>query len=440
MDRFDSFTLAPLSAGDIIDRAVRIYRRQFLALLQIVAWPSLIAYSGVIAYTFGVQNLSLTRGDARIALSVGLIAGGFLVMVTGKVAFYVVLGGTSRSLVNYFLDGTPLRPREVYRAVRERFWSLVGATLMVALIMVAAIFFLYMVLAIAVVVYMLGAAWLVSGLPFWLQVVVHSVFGLVVAGGLLLLGLLIFKRIVFIPQALMVEGKGVFSAISRSFALAGRDVRQIGAIVLFDSWLTFSLLFLLAAPLGWYAWVRGVSLFGADKPIWYEIAYQTLSQVSEILLAPIAMLGFTLLYIDSRVRREGFDIELLASRQLAPAPPIPQTVQLPVVRPEPPGKPAHSILGLDDYRPRSPDPPGIIPPAAVTPPLIETGAGTSIGAGAGTRACQECGNTSFVSDYDRFCQICGTPFGEKNGNEAGEAGVSGAAREVAEETESPNLV
>jgi hypothetical protein len=42
--------------------------------------------------------------------------------------------------------------------------------------------------------------------------------------------------------------------------------------------------------------------------------------LSEILIAPIVMLGFNLLYIDSRIRKEGFDIELLANRVLS-APP-----------------------------------------------------------------------------------------------------------------------
>jgi hypothetical protein len=403
---FDSFALAPLSAGDIIDRAVRIYRRQFWRLLQIVIWPSLIAYSGVILYTFGMRNFSLERGDARIVQGVLLFAGGWFIYLLGKIAFYVVLGGTSQALVNDFLDGEPLCPREVYRAVQQRFWSLVGATLMVILILVAAFFFLYMLAVMCVMIYFLGAVWLISKLPNWMQLTFHVTAGLLAALGLFALWLVVLKRIVFIPQALMVEGKGVFSAIGRSFTLAGRDVRQIGAIVLFNLCLTFSLLYLLLLPLGWYAWASGVSLFGADVPLWYNIAYQTLSQVSEILLAPIAMLGFTLLYIDSRVRREGFDIELLANRHLAAAPQPPPLQPQPVSRTEE-AWPSYSILGLDRYRPE---------PASAT--VTASGAQTAAVATAvldgeegRLHTCRHCGHTALIaSRFDRFCQTCGTPF------------------------------
>lgn len=403
----DSFALAPLSAGDIIDRAVRIYRRQFWRLLQIVVWPSLLAYIGVIMWTFGMRNFSFEHGDARIVLGVGMLMGGMVIYILGKVTFYVVLGGTARSLVNYFLDDAPLEPRQVYRTVRERFWSLVGATLMVLLILGAAFFFTYILVVMCVMIYALGVVWMLSKLPNWMQVVFHSTAALAAALGLFGLWLLVLKRIVFIPQALMVEGRGVFSAIGRSFTLAGGDVRQIGAIVLFNFWLTFSLLYMFLLPLGWYGWANGINglgLFGSDAPLWYNIAYQTLNQVSEILLAPIAMLGFTLLYIDSRVRREGFDLELLANRQLAPVslPPV-QATPARVVEPAEEW-PSYSILGLDKIRPASAATSGL--PNQVAAQGSDEAEGRSY-------ICRHCGHQSVIaSRFDRFCQVCGTPFSD----------------------------
>jgi hypothetical protein len=99
-------------------------------------------------------------------------------------------------------------------------------------------------------------------------------------------------------------------------------VRRIAAIILFWFYVAWSLWLLLMIPSGWYAYWTGVDIspFSAEDPFWYNIVQQTLTQLSEILIAPIVMLGFTLLYLDSRVRKEGFDIELLANRVL-PAPP-----------------------------------------------------------------------------------------------------------------------
>ena len=42
----------------------------------------------------------------------------------------------------------------------------------------------------------------------------------------------------------------------------------------------------------------------------------TVSGTKSILLTPVWMLGLSLLYVDERVRHEGYDIELMASRQL----------------------------------------------------------------------------------------------------------------------------
>ena len=318
MNAFEPFTLAPLSAGDIIDRAVRLYRRYFLVLLRVVLAPSLVAYAGGIAYTFGVRNFSLSRGDARLAWSGALILGGGGIYLLGKVAFFALLGGMARVLLAHFVDGAPLAAREVYRAVRPRLWPLLGAMLLLAALLLAVALLVYMVVAVAGVVYLLIATWLLRGWPGWLQAVVHTLFGGVAAGGLLALALLIYARVAYVPQALVVEGRGVMSALGRSIRLAGRDVRRVGAIVLFQLYVAWSLFFLLLIPLGWYGHLRGVDVnpLSENAPLWYDISYQTLTQVSEILLTPIALLGFALLYIDSRVRLEGLDVELLANRRL----------------------------------------------------------------------------------------------------------------------------
>src|SRR5436309_15695947 len=74
---------------------------------------------------------------------------------------------------------------------------------------------------------------------------------------------------------------------------------------------------LLMIPLGWYGYLNGVDLspFGTS-PSWYAIGYQVIAQCSHIVLTPVWMLGLSLLYVDERVRHEGYDIELMAAQQL----------------------------------------------------------------------------------------------------------------------------
>ncbi|MEP6637679.1 MAG: hypothetical protein ABJB97_13225, partial [Acidobacteriota bacterium] len=124
-------------------------------------------------------------------------------------------------------------------------------------------------------------------------------------------------------QVMMVEGKGVFESVGRSFTLARGNVRRLMAMALFSYFATWSALMILVIPLGWYGYLNGVdpSPWNATQwPAWYAIGYSVLEPLSSIVLAPVWMLGLSLLYVDERVRHEGYDIELMASQHLAPMP------------------------------------------------------------------------------------------------------------------------
>ncbi|HMV49670.1 MAG TPA: hypothetical protein PKD31_18060, partial [Blastocatellia bacterium] len=306
MNSFDSFTLTPMSAGDIIDRAARLYRRNFLAFLRIVFGPSLVAYLGTMMYYAGIRNFSTSRGDGRVLGSIALIVAGFGIWIAGKAAFYALLGGTSRSLVDHFFEGKPILARDAYRAVRQRFWSLIGAMLMVAVLLMGAGTVIYFVVIVVVLIGVAGAA-LLSGAPGWLQATLSIGFGVVVGLVMLFLFLLVYSRVVYLPQVMMVEGKGVFNGVSRSFSLAGRETWRIAALLLFWAYVAASVWIMFYIPLMFVGAWFGIdpTPFNQDVPFWFITAQQTISQVSEILIAPIAMLGFTLLYLDSRVRKEG---------------------------------------------------------------------------------------------------------------------------------------
>jgi hypothetical protein len=324
---FDAYTLKPMSAGDIIDRAARVYRRQAPGLLRIVLIPSLTSYTGMILFSIGIGNFSLERGEIRLVVSVLLVLSGGSLYLLGKAAFYAVLGGASRSLFNHLFDGTPFSAGEVYRSIRSRLWSLVGAMSAVLLIIGAVTLALYFAVTLVIVLYLSIYATLLSQLPTAVQVLLTSTFGLLLVVGVVWVALLVYSRVVYVPQVLMVEERSAAQAIGRSFSLAGGELRRIGALILFWFFVAWSLWVLMVLPLGWYGYEDGLEItpfqllgpFVTTGPVWYLIAQQTLTQLSEILIAPIVMLGFTLLYVDTRIRKEGLDVEILADRILPPA-------------------------------------------------------------------------------------------------------------------------
>src|ERR1043165_2121824 len=351
--------LAPLGAGDLIDRAVRLYRRHFLTLIRIAAPPVVVSAAGSTLTTIAFRAIGATPSSARLLLYLLAAFGGGIVIAAGSSFSLIVMGGATRNLVAHLLWDEPVSFRATYRAVKARFWGLLGASILVAMWLgfcawlATTGFYLVFVLLL-----LIGVA-IAQVMPAWVIAVV-SVIGSV-AG--VVLGLILFflmaGRMAYVPQAMLVEGRTVGSAIGRSFSLASGNVRRLMAMALFTFFATYSALALLIIPLGWYGWVNGVDVspFGTEWPAWYSIGYEVILQCSHILLAPIWMLGLSLLYVDERVRHEGYDIELMAARQLPEMPNLPGVMSpfapalvnlnAPRTMPPPPGPPhGGSVLGL----------------------------------------------------------------------------------------------
>jgi hypothetical protein len=181
--------------------------------------------------------------------------------------------------------------------------------------------FLVGALAIMVVVY------LFSGAPI-LAFILGLAIGIAAAWGTLWLFFLVASRVAYVPQVMLVEGLGVFSSIARSAGLAGGSVRRLMALFLFTTVAAYSALALLFVPLAWYASADGIELFtfGSDlTPAWYEIVSSLIGQISFVLLSPVWTVGLCILYVDERVRSEGYDIELMAARRLGEIPSVPTT-------------------------------------------------------------------------------------------------------------------
>ncbi len=348
--------LVPLGAGDLIDRAVRLYRRHLFTLMRIAAPPVVVTAIGSVLWTIGWREVFNTPDTAGLIFYVFLLFAATTVFISGHLFSLLVMGGASRNLVTHLLWNEPVLVRTTYAAVRSRFWSLFGATLVVmlwlGLAFAVAFFGWYMIVIFAT----LGAVFLAQWVPMWLAVFVGVIGG--IAATILALWLFFFMagKVAYVPQVMLVEGKPVFESISRSFSLAKGNVRRLMAMTLFISFATYSALMVLVIPLGWYGYLNGIDPSpwnAAQWPAWYAIGYSVIEPLSSILLAPVWMLGMSLLYVDERVRHEGYDIELMASQKLAPMPRLnvssPFAPAISVVSERLPLRPSSSgnILGLN---------------------------------------------------------------------------------------------
>jgi hypothetical protein len=325
-------TVNPLGAGDLIDRAVRLYRKNFWTLIKIAAPPILISALGSMLLAIGWRQAVVTTKDLDAIGYISMIISGVALWVLGMLMTLMVMGGASRNLVRHLLWGEALTFRETYKNTLSRFFGLLGASLIISAILYFTMTALAYILAILLIVVFAISALLTTITP-----VLGAIFGIIMGTASIIfivwLFFLIASRFAYMPQIMLVEGQGVFAALGRSTTLASGNVKRLAALVTFTLFAVLSALTILLLPLIWYAAVNGIELFafGSDlTPVWYLVGWQVVWQLSWILLTPVWMTGLSLLYVDERVRHEGYDIELMAARQLGEIPSLPRQFQNPL--------------------------------------------------------------------------------------------------------------
>lgn len=321
----ESLALAPLGPGDLVDRSIRYYRANFSTFAWI-AGPPVIAGASV-SLLWRAAVTAMMGGDFQSEAD-GVIywflvwLGNFAIWAVELVLMLTVMGGTALNFVRHLLFGEALSFSTTYKNVGERIFGLVGAASLLVILgflLGAGMFYLAMTLGTLLV---LLPATVFSSVPI-AAFILGLLFGLGVIFGLGWLFFLALSRIAHVPQVMMVERLGVFEALGRSASLAKGSVSRIAALFVFTVIASYSVLALLYVPLGWYAWVNGIDwigLGGNTGPLWYEVAGQLVGQLSLLISLPILVIGLCLLYVDERVRNEGFDIELLAAKRLIEVP------------------------------------------------------------------------------------------------------------------------
>lgn len=325
-----SHGLNQLGAGDLIDRAVRFYRKFFWTFILIAA-PPIVAgtaisllwnYLGRQIFAIGGDPVSLESTIYYLFMWLGTV----FIWFVETIATLIVMGGASRNFARHLLFDEAITFRQTYSNVRSRFFSLLAAAALITLLVGAIGFAVFYFGMLAAAIAVLAVAYILSELSA-LAVTVSIIVGSAVAIATIWGFFLAASRLAYVPQVIMVEGQGIFSALGRSATLAKGSLRSLIVLFVFTLVATYSALALLYVPVGWYASANGVELFSFDAdlvPAWYEIASNLMWQISLILLSPVWMIGLCLLYVNARIRNEGYDIELMAAARLGDIPSVPE--------------------------------------------------------------------------------------------------------------------
>ncbi len=297
--------LRPLGLGDMYDGALKIIRFNPKAtvgsavLVASVAMAVPIVITAVVTFAFGLTlDLEATSFSTSevvgLVVSVGSLVLGLvlqslgLVLVTGMVAHVTAAAAI----------GQRLSMGEAWARTRGKRWRLIGLTTLLGLLS------------------LLGFA---AYAALWIPVIQLGDLGTAVIFGLVTLPLflvalwLFWVRVYYLPvPALMLEPVGVFGAIGRGYRLTRKAFWRTFGIGMLTLLVTSIAGQVLATPIAVVGQVAAVAGATSEYGALILIVSQALSSVvTAAFVGPFTSAVTSLQYLDQRIRKEAYDVELM---------------------------------------------------------------------------------------------------------------------------------
>lgn len=303
--------LRPLTLGDLYNGAFKVIRVNpgatvgSAALVSAVAMavPLLVTAALTLAFDLG----SWTGGELSEVEVLGSIGALFsnglgamlqsfgLIFVTGMVAHVAVAAAVGRKL----------SLAEAWAQTRGRRWRLLGLA-----------FFLGVAYALVMGAYV--ALWVV--VVFTAETPVIVIWGVVTVPAFICLMIWAYVRIYYLAvPPLMVERLGVFASIGRAYALTRKQFWRTFGIALLTGIITGIASGILSVPVAMIGAIAPLVIEGSPG-IFVMMVLQSLGTIlSTAFVAPFSAAVVSLQYLDQRMRKEAYDVELLSQAGLTAA-------------------------------------------------------------------------------------------------------------------------
>jgi hypothetical protein len=304
-----------LSLGNIYDGAFRIIRFNPKAtvgaavMVTAVAMLIPVLVTVVVSLTIGIATDASGEldPDATTAELVGALAayGSLLLSLVVAQVGVVFVTGMVAHVTRAAAVGRRLGLGEAWAATRGKRWRLLGLTLVLNLT------FLFLLLA-----YVL----------LWVPVVVASssawpvvIWGVVSVPAFVALCCWLWIRYYYLPvPALMLEPVGIFGAIGRGWRLSARQYWRTFGIALLTVVIAQFAGGLLSFPVSIVGNV--VALAAPEHAVLALILTQAVAVVVQnAFVAPFLAAVTSVQYVDLRMRKEAFDVELMREAGIVPA-------------------------------------------------------------------------------------------------------------------------
>jgi len=267
MPRFEAMT-----TGMLLDRAVRLYANNFSLLLGITAAAYVPFYLIMLVFE---SSLNLNPNDENAAWSAVLYLIVFMVLWT-SIAFPIAGGAATYAISERYL-GNHVALNTALRRGLASFWSVSLAQITVSAKVIVGLLLL-----------------LLPGVLWWLS---YSV----------------------VVPAILVEGQKSAASLRRSRELMQGHRGKAFALMI---------VLILLEAISSYGISSLASIFGGTDSASGAVLHSAANSLKSIVLAPLGIVATILLYYDMRIRKEGFDLDMLSRAisetgvRVAPAPTV----------------------------------------------------------------------------------------------------------------------
>ena len=284
--------IRPLTLGELLDQAIRLYRRNFAAFIGIIAIPyiPLTLLQTALSYFSTSSAASVLQNPGAASNPFTLPSGSWLGLLgmigVGFLHFILVNGIATAAFTRAVADNYTGQPVDIlgsYRKLGSSWARLVGAVLLLMLVTFLCVIWL--------IVPCLG--WFTApGLLFFLGLVVGPL----------------------VAPVVVLERHGIAASLRRAWDLGrSRFWWLVGfALILFllGQLIVTGPVYIINAIL------RALLLDAAnvqDRLIWSTVIQTLVQMIGGLLYLPLQLAAMTLVYFDLRVRSEGLDLALQAA-------------------------------------------------------------------------------------------------------------------------------
>src|SRR5487761_177566 len=281
--------LRPMTLGEVLDRTFRLYKSEFWLFVGIMSLPFLVLFNVSIAWLTRSQIAAVGAGgapQAPPAIHPATIFAGIGVALLVVVLSFILTGVGQAATIFAVSDlylGRPVGIRGSFRQVRGHVLQVLGVIFLV---------------------------------------------GLLVGAGLILLiipGIILACRTGVAVPAAMLEDEGPATAIGRSMKLTKGFAMDMFLIFLLTWVLAIAAAVILQLPFTLMAATPHPHVL----PFGLMVLQYVTTFISQVLIAPVGAIAFSLMYYNLRVRKEAFDLQHLMTLMgigAAPSAPAPGTV------------------------------------------------------------------------------------------------------------------